>query len=233
MTSNLNNDMKKNCTDKKTWQEAKILSTNTIAERTTNRIAEYESNPIRCKHCGAKFDYQHRFKTFCNRSCSASYNNKGISRNRSGVIGSINVETGDRMCRVCGNNITHHRHKKIFCSINCASEYKKRQSIENWKNNFEHMKELPRGIRNHILELSGFACSICGWNKVNPYSGHYSLVVDHIDGNSENNDPKNLRVICPNCDSLTSTYMSLNRGNGRMSRKLQRIRDNKKLNNVE
>jgi len=36
------------------------------------------------------------------------------------------------------------------------------------------------------------------------------LELDHIDGNSENNDLKNLRLLCPNCHALTSTYRGKN-----------------------
>ena len=41
------------------------------------------------------------------------------------------------------------------------------------------------------------------------------LEIDHIDGNSENNSEENLRLICPNCHSLTANYRGANRGNGR------------------
>jgi hypothetical protein len=48
-----------------------------------------------------------------------------------------------------------------------------------------------------------------------------SLVADHIDGNWRNNIESNLRFLCPNCDSLTSTA-GLNRGNGRKDRVLNK-----------
>jgi len=105
--------------------------------------------------------------------------------------------------------------------MKCAGEYRRKQSIEDWLNNYENMPVLPYGIRNHIVESAGNKCCMCGWGEINPYSGRYSLVVDHIDGNSTNNSPTNLRVICPNCDSLSKTYMGLNRGNGRIWRRLQ------------
>ncbi len=43
----------------------------------------------------------------------------------------------------------------------------------------------------------------------------WDLEIDHIDGNSDNNSEENLRLVCPNCHSLTSTYRGTNRGNGR------------------
>ena len=61
---------------------------------------------------------------------------------------------------------------------------------------------------------------------MNEFSKTYPLIVDHIDGNSENNNPTNLRVLCPNCDSLTSTHKGLNRGNGREYRR-KRYQENK------
>lgn len=53
-----------------------------------------------------------------------------------------------------------------------------------------------------------------------------TLILDHIDGNPENNRRDNLRLICPNCDSQLPTYKSRNRGNGRAFRR-QRYADGK------
>lgn len=45
------------------------------------------------------------------------------------------------------------------------------------------------------------------------------LVLDHINGNSEDGKLSNLRVICNNCDALTDTFKAKNKGNGRAKRK--------------
>ncbi|MFA6159158.1 MAG: HNH endonuclease signature motif containing protein [Candidatus Paceibacterota bacterium] len=39
-----------------------------------------------------------------------------------------------------------------------------------------------------------------------------TLEIDHIDGNPENNEKENLRLLCPNCHSQTSTYRGKNAG---------------------
>lgn len=49
------------------------------------------------------------------------------------------------------------------------------------------------------------------------------MELEHIDGNSENNDLSNLTLLCPNCHSLTSTYKGRNIGNGRTLKKEKRI----------
>ena len=41
------------------------------------------------------------------------------------------------------------------------------------------------------------------------------FVLDHIDGNADNNNRENLRLICPNCDSQLDTYKSKNKNSAR------------------
>ena len=38
------------------------------------------------------------------------------------------------------------------------------------------------------------------------------LILDHVNGNNLDNSPKNLRYLCPNCDSQLSTRGGRNRG---------------------
>jgi 5-methylcytosine-specific restriction endonuclease McrA len=91
--------------------------------------------------------------------------------------------------------------------------------IQNWKNGLENGTRGITGthelVRKYIFEKYNNKCSSCGWSEINPFTKKIPLEVNHIDGKYNNNQESNLELICPNCHSLTKTYRSGNRGNGR------------------
>ena len=91
--------------------------------------------------------------------------------------------------------------------------YQHMLKVENWLTN----GVIPgiKVIRRHLKETYG-CCSECGITEWN--NKPIILEVDHIDGHHYNNDISNLRLLCPNCHSQTSTYKAKNRGNGRPNR---------------
>lgn len=83
-----------------------------------------------------------------------------------------------------------------------------------------------RQYKSYLIEKYGNKCMDCGWCEVNKTSNKIPIELEHIDGNSENNILDNLKLLCPNCHSLTSTYRALNKGNGRHKR-MERYNDGK------
>ncbi len=77
-------------------------------------------------------------------------------------------------------------------------------------------------IKKYLRRKFENKCCLCGWSEINQKTGMVPLVADHIDGSWQNNTEENLRLICPNCDSLTPTYAGLNKGNGRKDRVLSK-----------
>lgn len=111
--------------------------------------------------------------------------------------------------KVCKNS------KNLFCSSQCQFDY-------DWikRKIFIRDTNIVSGIgeaRRYLLELNGTICEICKlktWNnKLIP------LVCDHINGDSDDWELINLRMICCNCDALTDTYKNKNRGKGRHYRR--------------
>ncbi len=53
-------------------------------------------------------------------------------------------------------------------------------------------------------------CEHCGWSE-KTVGGYVPVELDHINGDRHDNRIENLRILCPNCHSLTPTY----RGRGK------------------
>lgn len=71
-------------------------------------------------------------------------------------------------------------------------------------------------LRRSLIEIGrDYKCSICGINEWN--NELLILHVDHIDGDPYNNISENLRFLCPNCHSQTSTYGNNGNYNNRES----------------
>lgn len=94
--------------------------------------------------------------------------------------------------------------------------------IKRWKRGEETGRRgkeaISAHVRRYLFEKYESKCCECGWSKVNPTTNKVPLEVEHIDGNWVNNKEENLKLLCPNCHSLTSTYRSLNKGKGRKVR---------------
>ena len=148
------------------------------------------------------------------------------ARGRTGVLcsgrrsGSEPEFAAMKNCLHCQTEIIK---RNTYCSVRCQQGYYQATKIQTWLEtgtlqkvgtNREHF------TKRYLLEQQQNCCAICGTQNV--WLGKLiTFVLDHIDGNSENNRRINLRLVCPNCDSQLPTFKSRNKGRGRYKRKIR------------
>lgn len=162
-----------------------------------------------CLNCNQSFDYGlDCAKVYCSRSCAAIKNNTGRVRNP-------NKKTD---CE-CGGIL---KAGKTWCSVKCQHQFTNSRKIAGWLDGTWDATTgtgVSATIKRYLLEQADGKCPECEWDKINPSTGRCPLEVDHIDGNCYNNTVQNLRVVCPNCHSLSINYRALNKGGGRAYRR--------------
>ena len=166
------------------------------------RIASYENNPAGCIRCGNPLPYR-RSKTrrFCGHSCAAIFRSVGGNKPFQGI------------CESCSAPCPS---KQKNCSDACRKISQERKTIALIAD-----RKCPAArLKRYIISHFGRKCMDpkCAWNHaIRPVC----LELHHEDGNSENNTIENVRLLCPNCHSLTDTYKSKNVGKGRQKRKIR------------
>jgi len=174
-----------------------------------SKYIESKSYITKCINCDIDFKSTLcEERKFCSHSCSATYNNKVRKKKISKT----------KKCLICENSFLIKRIKdndKKYCSRDCYETSRKKTRIILIKSGLAH----SRVAKKYLIEKNGNSCMECGWDKINETTGNVPIELEHIDGNSENNSLENLKLLCPNCHSLTPTYKALNRGNGRFKRR--------------
>lgn len=202
----------KSCAAKFNTTKSKEIS----AKKKQQNIEKYNQNPKKCKHCNKSLPYEKRHLIFCNSSCAASYNN------------SYKEKKSKKLCINCGKEV--HFTKSIYCSTKCQQDYLFKKRVEEVDRTgkfplancklFE-VKEVNRKFARRYLEYKfGHKCSICG--NTHWLGKPILLIVDHIDGDIENYNIDNYRLVCSNCDATLPTYKNKNRKNGK--RKYRRVK---------
>lgn len=181
-----------------------------------DNITAYLKNPSRCKQCDNIIPYDIKGNTFCNHSCSAKYNNslRGNKEPKNAESSARRKFSYNKLtynCLQCGvERPYNHRISNKYCSQTCQHLHKRNQKIENGTAS-------SKTLKRYLIDTHGYKCWECGLSEWRNKS--ITLELEHIDGNSDNNELVNLSILCPNCHSQTSTYKAKNKGNGRHFRR--------------
>lgn len=128
-------------------------------------------------------------------------------------------------CALRGCTILVKRVSAKFCCQAHQHEHQYREWVKRWlagdengiTGNYETAR-VSETIRRYLVDKHGEKCKKCGWAERHPVTGKVPVQIDHKDGNGFNNRPNNVRLLCPNCHSLTITFCALNKGRGRKAR---------------
>ena len=157
---------------------------------------------LACDICGKEFEHYRSL----NGHKSTHGRTEQYSRSRRSVPNQFN-------CIECGVIVTHGYSKlNKYCGRKCQNAWRWKNiiipDIEAGKKSF-HCSEI---LKRYLREKFGDLCSKCKLLPV--WNGSFlQLQLDHIDGNSDNNFPINLRLLCPNCHTQTENFGSKGQGN--------------------
>ena len=157
-----------------------------------------------CLYCGKEIVDGDSRKKFCNHSCAASYNNKGIVRNG---------KPHNRLCLYCGKELLPYQ--RNFCCHEHQVLQKYEQYIERWKkgeeNGLKGKYDIASSVRRYIFEKNEGKCECCGGSYINPHTNLSVLQIHHKDGDCTNNKEENLQLLCPTCHAMTENFGSRNK----------------------
>jgi len=158
-----------------------------------------------CPVCSGLIKFDRRKNTYCSQSCAA----RDCNARR------VRISIG-HVCESCGE--TWHRESGSRSRVckKCRKPCVRNKPVEQCGNN--------RARRRALIRERGHRCETC---RRTTWRGQpITIELEHVNGNSEDNEKGNLQLICPNCHSQTPTYKGRNRGNGRYLRR-QRYREGK------
>ena len=143
--------------------------------------------------------------------CKDSYSYAEVLRKAGRQRSGGNQQILKREIQKFNIDISHFTHQGWVKSPNQSFKPDKEKYLleEIFKKDSQVTQKVLRGyVKRH--NLITYRCEFCEcdgkWQD-----GIISLELDHIDGDTHNNELSNLRYLCPNCHALTNTYRGKNK----------------------
>jgi len=169
------------------------------------RVEAYNTDPRICKTCEKPLPYEKRKNTYCNQSCAARTNVP---------IGRRTVRyKGPRLCVICRKERNTGRK---YC-VDCYKDVQKSR-LGTWET-----VKTNHVARRLLLEEFGHRCFGCGLEKW--LDVLLPLEVHHEDGDAENYQKENVKLLCPNCHALTPTFRNRNPQASEKRRRRRKTKD--------
>lgn len=138
------------------------------------------------------------------------------------VTNSKSIAVNDAIGKITNQNYRHLTIKKVLNIFQIETSHFTGQcwskGIKTGRKNplsdyFSNVRKITSyKLKNRMIE-EGMFNLVCCFCKLDTWLGKpLVLELDHIDGNKFNNAKDNLRLLCPNCHSMTDTHRSKNRG---------------------
>jgi len=146
---------------------------------------------MKCIKCNNEHDGSFGSGKYCSRACANSrIRTDEVKKKISiGVRSNEYWAKGDWKAKVIESNKDPKRITKVR---------------ETWKSKRDYDTAHMGSIKRWIKEEREYTCEECGTKEWN--GKRLPMEVDHIDGDTTNNDISNLKVLCPNCHSQTPTW---------------------------
>ncbi len=141
---------------------------------------------MKCNKCNKEHDGSFGSGKYCSRSCSNS-----------------RVRTEETKLKISESVKKSDFWKNVDYSFNSKPD-KIGKIKDTWKSKRNFDTAHISSIKKWLKEEKNNTCEECG---ISEWNGKLlTMEVDHIDGNTKNNNLDNLKVLCPNCHSQTPNW---------------------------